>query len=153
MASTPSSCASLRMLSDPTPSRSARAMAARSTRSLLSGARGSAFESVCVLISVLPYLMRVIGFGLRAPRHPVRGRELAGRVEAVGKDVTRFLPGDEVMGIGEGSFAEYAAVREDKLARKPANLSFEQAAAVPISASTAIQALRKGRLQPGQKSW
>jgi NADPH:quinone reductase-like Zn-dependent oxidoreductase len=65
--------------------------------------------------------------------------------------VTRFRPGDEVMGIGEGSFAEYAAVREDKLARKPANLSFEQAAAVPISASTAIQALRRGGLQPGQK--
>jgi NADPH:quinone reductase-like Zn-dependent oxidoreductase len=103
------------------------------------------------LMTGLPYLMRVIGFGLRAPKHPVRGRELAGRVEAVGKDVTRFLPGDEVMGIGEGSFAEYAAVREDKLARKPANLGFEQAAAVPISASTAIQALRKGRLQPGQK--
>jgi NADPH:quinone reductase-like Zn-dependent oxidoreductase len=93
----------------------------------------------------------VIGFGLRAPKHPVRGRELAGVVEAVGGDVTRFRPGDEVMGIGEGSFAEYAAVREDKLARKPANLSFEQAAAVPISASTAIQALRRGGLQPGQK--
>jgi NADPH:quinone reductase-like Zn-dependent oxidoreductase len=99
-----------------------------------------------------PYLMRMVGFGLRAPKHPVRGREVAGRVEAVGKDVTRFRPGDEVFGICDGSFAEYACAREDKLAPKPANLSFEQAAAVPISASTALQGLRnQGRLQPGQK--
>jgi NADPH:quinone reductase-like Zn-dependent oxidoreductase len=77
---------------------------------------------------------------------------VAGRVEAIGKDVTRFRPGDEVMGTGEGSFAEYARAREDKLAPKPANLTFEQAAAVPISASTALQGLRdQGRVQPGQK--
>ena len=77
---------------------------------------------------------------------------MAGQVEATGKDVTRFQPGDEVMGTGEGSFAEYARAREDKLAPKPANLTFEQAAAVPISASTALQAVRdKGQVQPGQK--
>ena len=98
------------------------------------------------------YLIRLAGYGLRRPKNPVRGREVAGRVEAIGKDVTRFRPGDEVMGTSEGSFAEYARAREDKLAPKPANLSFVQAAAVPISASTALQAVRdKGQVQPGQK--
>ena len=97
------------------------------------------------------YLIRLAGYGFRRPKNPVRGREVAGRVEAIGKDVTRFRPGDEVMGTGEGSFAEYACAREDKLAPKPANLTFEQAAAVPISASTALQGLRdKGQIQPGQ---
>ena len=101
------------------------------------------------LMTGLPYLVRPV-LGLRRPKNPVRGREVAGRVEAVGANVTRFRPGDEVMGIGEGTFAEYAAVREDKLALKPANLTFEQAAAVPISATTALQALRdKGHVQPG----
>jgi NADPH:quinone reductase-like Zn-dependent oxidoreductase len=104
------------------------------------------------LMTGLAYPIRLAGYGLRRPKNPVRGRELAGRVEAVGKDVTRFRPGDEVMGIGEGSFAEYAPAREDKLAAKPANLTFEQAAAVPISASTALQALRDhGHVQSGQK--
>jgi NADPH:quinone reductase-like Zn-dependent oxidoreductase len=103
------------------------------------------------LMTGLPYLLRV-GFGLRRPRNPVRGREVAGVVEAVGKEVTRFRPGDAVMGIGEGTFAEYARARERKLAPKPANLTFEQAAAVPISAGTALQAVRdQGRIQPGQK--
>ena len=98
------------------------------------------------------YLIRLAGYGVRKPKNPIRGREVAGRVEAIGKDVTRFRPGDEVMGTGEGSFAEYARAREDKLAPKPANLSFVQAAAVPISASTALQAVRdKGQVQPGQK--
>ena len=109
-------------------------------------------RGVLHLMTGQPYVMRVIGFGFRAPKHPIRGRELAGRVEAVGKDVTRFGPGDEVMGIAEGSFAEYASVREGKLAPKPASLTFEQAAAVPVSASTALQALRDhGKVQPGQK--
>jgi NADPH:quinone reductase-like Zn-dependent oxidoreductase len=104
------------------------------------------------LMTGLAYPIRLAGYGLRRPKNPVRGRELAGGVEAVGKDVTRFRPGDEVMGIGEGSFAEYAPAREDKLAAKPANLTFEQAAAVPISASTALQALRDhGHVQSGQK--
>jgi NADPH:quinone reductase-like Zn-dependent oxidoreductase len=98
------------------------------------------------------YLIRLAGYGVRKPKNPVRGREVAGRVEAVGKDVTRFRPGDEVMGIGEGSFAEYVSAPEDKLVLKPAKLSFEQAAIVPISASTALQAVRdQGHVQPGQK--
>jgi NADPH:quinone reductase-like Zn-dependent oxidoreductase len=100
----------------------------------------------------LPYLVRVLGYGLRTPKVPVRGRDVAGRVEAVGTNVTRFHPGDEVMGICDGSFAEYVPARADKLAPKPANLTFEQAAAVPISGLTALQGLRdKGKVQPGQK--
>jgi NADPH:quinone reductase-like Zn-dependent oxidoreductase len=103
------------------------------------------------LMTGRPYLLRA-GFGLRRPRNPVRGRELAGVVEAIGKDVTRFRPGDAVMGIGEGTFAEYARARERKLIGKPANLTFEQAAAFPISAPTAMEAVRdQGRIQPGQK--
>ncbi len=104
------------------------------------------------LMTGQPYLMRVMGFGLRGPKNPVPGLDVAGTVVAVGAEVTRFQPGDEVFGIARGSFAEYAAAREDKLAHKPASLSFEQAAVVPISGSTALQALRDaGRIQPGQK--
>ncbi len=104
------------------------------------------------LIAGLPYLVRIMGFGLRKPKVGVRGRDVAGRVEAIGKNVTGFRPGDEVFGICDGSFAELACARPDRLARKPANLSFEQAAAAPISGLTALQALRdKGRVQPGQK--
>jgi len=104
------------------------------------------------LMTGLPYLVRLAGYGIRAPRTPVRGREVAGVVAAIGTDVTRFQPGDEVFGIGDGSFAEYASAREDKLAPKPANLTFEQAAAVPVSALTALQAVRdRGHVQPGQK--
>ena len=99
-----------------------------------------------------PYLMRVIGFGFRRPKNRVPGLDVAGTVVAVGSEVTRFEPGDEVFGMSRGSFAEYAAVREDKLAHKPASLSFEQAAVVPISAGTALQALRdSGNLEAGQK--
>jgi NADPH:quinone reductase-like Zn-dependent oxidoreductase len=98
------------------------------------------------------YLIRLAGYGVRRPKNPIRGREAAGTVEAIGKGVTRVRPGEEVMGTSEGSFAEYARAREDKLAPKPVNLSFEQAAAVPISASTALQAVRgKGQVQAGQK--
>ncbi len=104
------------------------------------------------LMTGLPYLMRIAGYGLRAPKNPVLGREVAGVVEAVGKDVSRFQRGDEVFGIGEGSFAEYARAREDKLAPRPENLTFEQAAAVAISGSTALQGLRdNGRVEPGQE--
>jgi NADPH:quinone reductase-like Zn-dependent oxidoreductase len=104
------------------------------------------------LMTGLLYLIRLAGYGLRKPRQRIRGRELAGRVEAVGRDVTRFRPGDEVYGIGEGAFAEYARVPQKRAAPKPVNLGFEQAAAVPISAITALQGLRdKGRLQPGQR--
>jgi len=98
-----------------------------------------------------PYLLRIMGFGLRKPKVPVRGRDVAGVVEAVGKNVTRFQLGEEVFGTAEGSFAEYASAPEDRLARKPANLTFEQAAVVPISGGTALQALRKGNAQSGQK--
>ena len=104
------------------------------------------------LMTGRPYLLRIAGYGLRRPKNPVRGREVAGVVEAIGADVTRFRPGDAVMGIGEGTFAEYARAREDKLVPKPASLTFEQAAAVPISAGTALQAVRdQGKVQPGQK--
>jgi NADPH:quinone reductase-like Zn-dependent oxidoreductase len=99
-----------------------------------------------------PYLMRVIGFGFRRPKNAVAGLDVAGTVVATGASVTRFAPGDEVFGIARGSFAELAAAREDKLARKPANLSFEQAAVVPVSALTAHQALCEvGRLRAGQQ--
>src|SRR5947208_6610369 len=98
-----------------------------------------------------PYLLRVMGFGLRTPKVPVRGRDVAGVVEAMGKNVTRFQPGDEVFGTADGSFAEYAAAPEARLARKPTNLTFEQAAAVPISGGTALQGLRKGDIQSGQE--
>jgi NADPH:quinone reductase-like Zn-dependent oxidoreductase len=102
------------------------------------------------LMTGLPYLVRVAGVGVRRPKDKVRGREVAGTVEAVGKDVTRFRPGDEVMGTCDGSFAEYAAASERRLAPKPANLTFEQAAAVPISGSTALQAVRdQGRIEDG----
>jgi NADPH:quinone reductase-like Zn-dependent oxidoreductase len=99
-----------------------------------------------------PYLMRIIGFGFRAPKARVRGIDVAGVVEAVGQNVTQFQAGDEVFGTCDGAFAEYALAREDMLAPKPANLTFEQAAAVPTSASTALQALRNaGGIQPGQQ--
>ncbi|MGH2766314.1 MAG: NAD(P)-dependent alcohol dehydrogenase, partial [Actinomycetota bacterium] len=104
------------------------------------------------LMTGLPYLVRIMGYGLRTPKTRVRGRDVAGSVEEVGRNVTQFQPGDQVFGICEGSFAEYATAREDKVLPKPANLTFEQAAAVPISAITALQALRdKGQVQPGQR--
>jgi NADPH:quinone reductase-like Zn-dependent oxidoreductase len=93
--------------------------------------------------------------GLRKPKYPIMGSDIAGRVEAVGKDVKQFQPGDEVFGdisgSGWGGFAEYACARESALVKKPANLTFEQAAAVPMAAVTALQGLRKGNIQPGQK--
>ena len=100
-----------------------------------------------------PYLVRLMGMGVRRPKVPVRGRDLSGVVEAVGSHVTRFRPGDEVYGVTNfGSFAEYARSGEMDLARKPVNLSFEQAAAVPVSGMTALQAVRDvGRVQPGQQ--
>jgi NADPH:quinone reductase-like Zn-dependent oxidoreductase len=104
------------------------------------------------LMTGRPYLMRIAGVGFRAPKNPVLGMDVAGVVEAVGRNVTRFQCGDEVFGIGAGSFAEYSLAREDKLARKPENLTFEQAATVGISGSTALQALRDhGHVQPGQE--
>lgn len=103
------------------------------------------------LMRGLPYLLRLVGFGFRRPKHRVPGLDVAGVVVAVGGDVTRFRPGDEVFGIARGSLAQYAAAREDKLALKPANLSFEQAAVVPVSGLTALQGLRDaGRVEAGQ---
>ena len=99
-----------------------------------------------------PYVMRLLGFGFRGPKNPVPGLDVAGTVVAAGSTVTRFKPGDEVFGIARGSFAEYAAAREDKLARKPTRLSFGEAAAVAVSGLAAIQGLRDaGRIQAGQK--
>ena len=100
----------------------------------------------------LPYLLRVVGFGLRAPKVRVRGMDVAGTVEAVGKNATQLQVGDEVFGTCNGSFAEYAATPSDTLALKPANLTFEQAAAMPTSAVAALQALRDaGRVTSGQR--
>jgi NADPH:quinone reductase-like Zn-dependent oxidoreductase len=97
-----------------------------------------------------PYLGR-LAFGLRTPRRQVLGTEVAGTVDAVGSAVTRFAVGEEVYGFAQGSFAEYAVARGDRLATKPGNLTFEQAAAVPVSGATALQALTDaGRLQRGQ---
>jgi len=103
------------------------------------------------LLVARPYLLRLV-FGLRTPRTRTLGREVAGTIVALGTGVTGFAVGDEVFGIGTGTFAEYAVARADRLARKPADLTFAQAATVAISGSTALQALRDaGRVQPGQK--
>ncbi|MFI7122920.1 NAD(P)-dependent alcohol dehydrogenase [Amycolatopsis sp. NPDC049868] len=99
-----------------------------------------------------PYLVRLMGFGVRRPKTRVRGMDFAGVVHAVGGEVTRFRPGDEVFGTCQGSFAEYALTTVDSIARKPERLGFDEAAAVPISAFTALQALRdRGRVAPRQK--
>jgi NADPH:quinone reductase-like Zn-dependent oxidoreductase len=105
------------------------------------------------LMSGRPYLVRAMGFGLRKPKVQVRGRDVAGVVEAVGTGVTRIRVGDEVFGTCEsGSFAEFAVAPEKQLAIKPSNLTFEQAAVVPISAVSALQAVRdSGRVQAGQR--
>jgi NADPH:quinone reductase-like Zn-dependent oxidoreductase len=104
------------------------------------------------LLTGLPYPIRLAGYGLRAPTNPVPGADMAGVVDAVGNDVTRFKPGDEVFGIGNGTFAEYAPAPESKLVHKPANLTFEQASAVAVSGLTALQGLRDhAKVEPGQK--
>ena len=112
----------------------------------------SVSRGVWHIMTGLPYPIRLAGYGLRAPKTAVPGTDMAGVVKAVGRDVTRFRPGDAVFGIGTGAFAAYARAREDKLAPKPSNLSFEQAAVVAISGLTALQGLRDhGRVEPGQK--
>jgi NADPH:quinone reductase-like Zn-dependent oxidoreductase len=104
------------------------------------------------LMTGLPYLVRVMGFGLRKPKIRIRGVDVAGIVEAAGRNVTQFKEGDPVYGTCDGSFAEYACAKAERIAPKPSNLSFEQAAAVPISGMTALHGLRDaGKLQPGQK--
>jgi len=98
------------------------------------------------------FLVRFMGAGLLKPKFNRLGADVAGRIEAVGKNAKQFQPGDEVYGMVKGSFAEYACALEDALALKPSNLSFEEAAAVPMAAVTALQGLRdEGRIQAGQK--
>src|SRR6266516_4063290 len=103
------------------------------------------------LMAGQPYLMRLMGYGLRTPKNRVPGLDVAGTVVAAGAEVTRFAAGDEVFGISQGSFAEYACARPDKLVRKPAGLTFAQAAVVAVSGLNALRGLRDaGRLRPGQ---
>jgi len=98
-----------------------------------------------------PVLIRLMG-GLLKPKDPKLGTDVAGRVEAVGNNVTEFQPGDDVFGVASGTFAEYVCASKTKVALKPANVAFETAAAVPVAAFTALQGLRnRGQIQPGQK--
>ena len=104
------------------------------------------------VMSGQPYLMRLLGFGFRRPKSQVPGMDVAGTVAAVGSAVTRFTVGDEVLGVGRGTFAEYAAAAEGKLVRKPRALSFQQAAVLTVSGLAALQGLRDaGRIRAGQK--
>jgi NADPH:quinone reductase-like Zn-dependent oxidoreductase len=103
------------------------------------------------LMTGRPYLMRVMGFGFSRPKNEVAGLDVAGEVVAVGEGVTRFTVGDAVFGVAKGSFAELACAREDKLAHKPAAVSFEQAAVSGVSAITALEALRAAKLERGQR--
>lgn len=138
----PTEVLELREIAKPTPA---------DNQVLLKVQAASVDAGVWHLMTGLPYLVR-LGYGVRKPKTAVRGREVAGTVEAVGSSVTRFQPGDEVFGTCEGSFAEYVAAREDRLAHKPENLTFEQAAAIPISGGTALQALRDaGKVKAGQR--
>lgn len=99
-----------------------------------------------------PMIARVMGNGLRRPKYPIVGADLSGKVEAVGQNVTKIKVGDEVFGTAPGSFAEYAAAREDRLALKPGKVTFEEAAGLPIAGITALQSLRDwGQVRPGQK--
>jgi NADPH:quinone reductase-like Zn-dependent oxidoreductase len=119
---------------------------------VLVGVRAAGVDrGTCHLMRGEPYLMRILGFGFRGPKNRVPGLDVAGTVVAVGVGVTGFQVGDEVFGIGRGSFAQYAAARESKLVRKPAGLSFEQAAVVAVSGLAALQGLRAGRIEAGQK--
>ena len=103
------------------------------------------------LATGLPYLARLMGYGFRKPKQPVPGLDLSGVVDDVGRDVTRFAVGDEVFGIGTGTFAQFAAAKESKLVHKPADVTFEQAGVATISGITALQALTTaGRLTSGQ---
>src|SRR6266516_3919201 len=107
-------------------------------------------RGTCHLMRGEPYLMRILGFGVRGPKNRVPGLDVAGTVVGVGTDA-RFQVGDEVFGISRGSFAEYAAARGDKLVRKPSGLGFEQAAVVAVSGLAALQGLRAGHIKAGQK--
>ena len=112
--------------------------------------RAASLNSLDVYLIRGSWLGRLI-FGLRKPRDTRLGRDVAGQVEAVGRNVTQFKVGDEVFGICSGSLAEYAVTPERALVMKPPNVSFEQAASVPLAGQTALQGLREGKIQPGQK--
>jgi NADPH:quinone reductase-like Zn-dependent oxidoreductase len=103
-----------------------------------------------IMMTGKPYVMRM-ATGLRKPKNPIPGTDIAGTVEAVGTGVERLAVGDEVFGWSAGAFAEYAVASQDQLVRKPANLTFEQASAVGVSATTALQLLRDHDIRPGQK--
>jgi NADPH:quinone reductase-like Zn-dependent oxidoreductase len=108
------------------------------------------------MLTADPFPMRLMGVGLFKPKNTILGADIAGCVEEVGRNVKQFQPGDavfgDVFGLGSGSFAEYVSVPESALALKPSNVSFEEAAAVPVAAVTALQGLRdRGHIQPGQK--
>ena len=106
----------------------------------------------CLIMRGKPYLIRLMGYGLRRPKHRVPGTDIAGKVEAVGKNVKRLRPGDEVFGWCTGGFAEYACAKEKNLAPKPASLTFEQTAAIGVSALTALHAVRDhAKVRPGHK--
>jgi len=108
-------------------------------------------QGVWHLMAGMPYVMRLAGFGVRAPKNPLLGNDVAGRVEEVGPNADPFRPGDEVFGTCHGSFAECAVARFDRLATKPGNVSFEHAAATPTSGYTALQAVRDhGKVKAGQ---
>ena len=109
-------------------------------------------RGVVHLMTGLPYVVRLAGYGVRAPKNPVPGMDVAGVVMATGRDVTRFAVGDEVLGIGRGTLAEVAVAPQNKLVHKPAELSFQQAAALAVSGLTALQAVRDhAKVEPGQK--
>jgi NADPH:quinone reductase-like Zn-dependent oxidoreductase len=108
-------------------------------------------QGVWHAVAGLPYPIRLAGYGLRTPKNRVPGTDVAGRVEVVGASVTGLRVGDEVFGVARGSFAQYACAAADKLVLKPKRLTFEQAAAMPVSACTALQGVRDhGRVRPGQ---
>ena len=105
------------------------------------------------LLRAKPFIVRMSGYGLRVPKKPIRGTDVAGRVEAVGGGVTRLRPGDEVLGWCEGAFAEYVSAAEGNFVPKPAGLSFESAATLAMAGCTALQGLRDaGDVQPGQEA-
>jgi NADPH:quinone reductase-like Zn-dependent oxidoreductase len=109
-------------------------------------------QGVWHLMTGTPYAMRLAGFGIRAPKNALLGYDVAGRIEAVGAQVTEFRPGQEVFGTCRGAFAEYAVARADRLLPKPENVTFEQAAVVPISGFAALQAVREqGGVRSGQR--
>ena len=109
-------------------------------------------QGVWHLLTGTPYVMRLAGFGIRAPKNPLLGYDVAGRVEEVGPNAGPFRPGDEVFGTCRGSFAEFAVARADRLASKPADVSFERAAATPISGYAALQAVRDhGKVKAGRR--